>query len=49
MMASNLLDTVYMSDVTPPPVQTLDFDDVTLRGRKTYNLNAKSKSANSSQ
>ena len=38
LVAGNLLDTVNMSDVIPPPAQKLDFDDDTLRGRKRYNL-----------
>ena len=38
LVAGNLLDTVNISDVIPPPAQTLDFDNDTLRGRKRYNL-----------
>lgn len=31
LVAGNLLDTVNVTDVTPPPAQTLEFDDDTLR------------------
>ena len=34
LVAGNLLDTVNEADVIPPPAQTLEFDDDTLRGRK---------------
>ena len=38
LVVGNLLDTVNVTDVIPPPVQTLEFDDDTLRDRKRHVL-----------